>query len=306
VAALALLPAPDPGVFHAYGATPGFFTSGDVQQQIHEGETVFSVTERPGTELEWLAASDFWYRVPQGYIGPVPTAYEGQPLYRGLSVVQLNPYVPTPHDFATWLTDTGTTAVLLDDDAAWKFGYLLSSVGLTQVHQGDGVSVWRPGPHGYEASDPAGVALGGDIDHVGGDLRSFSFPSLTGGDRITGPIEGPTLFAFVGPDCSSCQEHLGALADFATSHPDVRVIAVSSWDPTLANANLIRSLGLPYEVAQDPLGRMATAANGITLPILTPPTPFSILVGADGYLKAVYRGMWSGQTPGPIASYTGP
>jgi thiol-disulfide isomerase/thioredoxin len=306
VAALALLPAPDPSVFHAYGATPGFFTSGDVQQQIHEGETVFAITERPGTELEWLAASDFWYRIPQGYIGPVPAAYEGQPLYRGLASVQLNPYIPTPEDFATWLTETGTTAALLDDDAAWKFGPLLSSVGLEQVHRGDGVSVWRPGPHGYVVNDPAAVVLSGDIDHVGGELRAFSFPSLTGGDRITGPIEGPTLFSFVGPDCGSCEEHLRALDAFAAAHPDVRVIVVSSWDPTLANAELIRSLGLGVEVAQDPLGRMATAANGTTLPILVPPTPFSILVGADGSVDAVFRGVWSERTPAPIASYTGP
>ncbi|MDP9184996.1 MAG: hypothetical protein M3O29_04935, partial [Actinomycetota bacterium] len=257
VAAVALLPAPDPSLFHAEGATPGFFTSGDVHDQIREGEIVFAITERPGTELEWMASSDFWYRIPEGYVGPVPAAYVGQPLYRGLAVVQLNPYVPTPEDFATWLTDTGVGAVLLDDDAAWKFGYLLQTVGLEQVHQGDGVSVWRPGADGSIVNDPAGVVVGGDLDHVGGELRAFSFPSLTGSDRVTGPDGRQTLFTFVGPDCSSCAEHLQALEDFATTHPDVRVIAVSSWDPELANASMIRELALGYEVAQDPLGRMA-------------------------------------------------
>jgi hypothetical protein len=85
------------------------------------------------------------------------------------------------------------------------------------------------------------------------------------------------------------------------------VIAVSSWDPELANADLIRSLALDYEVAQDPLGRMATAAYGNTLPVLTPPTPFSILVGPDGVVRAVYHGAWSaGSAPASIASYTGP
>ncbi len=307
LAAVALLPAPDPAPFHAYGATPGFFTSGDVRAQIHEGETVFAITERPGTELAWMAASNFWYQVPQGYVGPVPVAYEGQPLFRGLAVVQLNPYVPTPHDFATWLSDRGVTAVLLDDDAAWKFAYLLQTVGLREVHQGDGVSVWRPGPKGYVIDDPADVVLGGDLDHLGGDLRAFSFPSLVGGDRVTGPDDRETLFTFVGPDCSSCTEHLQAVEGFAHDHPDVRVIAVSSWDPELANADLIRSLALGYEVAQDPLGRMATAAYGNTPPILTPPTPFSILVGPDGVVQAVYHGVWStGSAPAPIASYTGP
>jgi len=237
----------------------------------------------------------------------VPARYVGQPLYRGLAVVQLNPYVPTPQDFAAWLTDRRVTAVLLDDDAAWKFAYLLQTVGLRQVHQGDGVSVWRPGPKGYVVNDPADVIVGGDLDHVGGILHAFSFPSLVGGDRIAGPDDRETLFSFVGPDCSSCATHLRALEAFAHEHPDVRVIAVSSWDPKLANADLIRSLGLDYEVAQDPLGRMATAAYGNTQPILTPPTPFSILVGSDGALEAVYQGDWSaGAAPAPIASYTGP
>jgi len=307
LAAVALVPAPDPSQFHAYGTTPGFFTSGDVRVQIGEGENVWAITERPGTELEWLASSGFWYRVPQGYVGPVPAVYEGQPLYRGLAGVQLNPYVPRPADLAAWLTDRGVTATLLDDDVAWKFSYLLQTVGMKEVHQGDGVSVWRPGPHGYRVDDPADVIVNGDLDHVGGELRSFSFPSLVGGERIQGPLDRETLFSFVGPDCSTCEQHLEALGAFAAAHPDVRVIAVSSWDPELRNADLIRSLGLDYEIAQDPLGRMATAADADTLPDVSPPTPFSILVGADGTLQAVYRGVWSeGTTPAPIGSYTGP
>jgi thiol-disulfide isomerase/thioredoxin len=307
VAALALLPAPDPSAFHANGTTPGFFTSGDVRSQIHEGETVFVITERPGTELEWLASSGFWYQVPQGYVGPVPAVYEGQPLFRGLAGVQLNPYVPRPEDFAAWLTERGVSATLLDDDVAWKFAYLLHTVGMKEVHRGDGVSVWRPRPDGYHADDPADVVVNGDLDHVGGDLRAFSFPSLTGGDRVEGPIDRPTLFSFVGPDCSTCEQHLEALGGFAREHPDVRVIAVSSWDPELRNAELIRSMALDYEVAQDPLGRMATAADADTLPDVSPPTPFSILIGDDGTVEAVYRGVWSaGTAPAPIASYTGP
>jgi thiol-disulfide isomerase/thioredoxin len=149
--------------------------------------------------------------------------------------------------------------------------------------------------------------VNGDLDHVGGELRAFSFPSLVGGDRITGPDGRETLFAFIGPDCGTCEQHLQALQGFADDHPDLRVIAVSSWDPDLRNADPIRALGLDYEVAQDPLGRMATAANGNTQPILTPPTPYAVLVGTDGTLRAVYQGVWSeGSAPAPIASYTGP
>ena len=80
---IAIPAAPDVGAFHAYGTTPGFFTNGEVQQQITQDEMVFSITERAGPELHWLAASDFWFRIPQAYIGPIPPAYAGEPLSAG-------------------------------------------------------------------------------------------------------------------------------------------------------------------------------------------------------------------------------
>ena len=299
-AALSIVPVASASSFHAYGATPGFFTNGDVQQQIRQGETVFSITERPGTELDWLAASDFWYRIPQGYIGPIPPEFQGDPLSRGLAVVQRNPYIPTPDEFATWLTDRGVTALLLDDDAAWKFTPLLDSVGLEQVHQGDGVSVWRPPAGGYLPLDEAQVVVNGDLDHVGGVLRRFSFPSLGGGPRIEGPDGRPTLFTFVGPGCETCPEHLEALDAFAAKHPDLRVIAVSSWDPSGANTDAITALDLGYETADDPLGRMATASFGQRMPILDPPTPFSILVDGQGQVVGSVSGTWNADSPATV------
>lgn len=307
LAAVAILPAPDPSVFHADGQTPAFFTNGDVHQQIRQNEMVFSVTERPASELQWLAASDFWYRIPQAYIGPIPPEYEGQPIYRGLAINQLNPYIPTPVDLAAFLQDHDVTAVLMDDDARWKFQPLLESVGLQQVHQGDGVSVWRTGPNGYTVHDPAGVIVNGDIDHVGGELRTFSFPALHGPTRITGPDHRTTLFTFFGPTCDAgCLANLKGLDTWATAHPDVRVIAVSSWDPSGGNTDAVRSLGLGYEVAFDPLGRMATASYGVVLPNLDPPTPFSIVVGPDGIVQGFYPGPWTGQNAATLPSYTGP
>jgi len=307
LAAVAILPSPDPSAFHAYGQTPGFFTDGDVEQQIRRDEMVFSITERPASELQWLAASDFWYRIPQAYIGPIPPEYAGEPLYRGLAVNQLNPYIPTPADFAAFLEDRGVTAVLLDDDATWKFEPLLASVGLQQAHQGDGVSVWRPGSVGYTVHDPAGVIVNGDIDHVGGELRTFSFPAITGPARVTGPDHRSTLFTFFGPTCAaSCTANLQELGVWAGAHPAVRVIAVSSWDASGKDAEAVRGLDLRYEVAFDPLGRMATAAYGVVLPDLEPPTPFSIAVGPDGIVQGFYPGPWTGLNAAAIPSYTGP
>jgi hypothetical protein len=296
VAAVAMvIPVAEPAASHAYGTIPGFFTNGEVQQQIREGETVLAVTERPGTELAWMAASDFWYQVPQGYIGPIPPVYEGQPLYRGLAVNQLNPYIPTPEMFAEWLDARGVTAVLLDDDAVWKFEPVLRSVGLQPVYDGDGVTVWRPGPEGYVVDDPWGVVVMGDVENPGGVLHRFSLPALEGRDRIEGPDGRPTLFTFVGPDCATCAQHLEAVNAFAAQHPDLRVIAVSSWDPHGDNDRLLRSLDLGIEVGVDPLGRMATAMYGDVQPVLDPPTPYSVLVTGEGTIVGRVDGVWSDQ-----------
>lgn len=294
LAALMVIPAASASVFHANGEIPGFFTSGDVHDQIHDGELVFPITERAGTELDWMAASDFRFELPQAYVGPIPPAYQGEALSRGLAINQLNPYVPTPEDFAGWLDRTGTTAVLLDDDARWKFQPLLEATGLEQVHQGDGVSVWRAPAGGLEPHDPAGVVVAGNADTVGGTVQRFSFPALLGRERIEGPDGRPALLTFVGPGCdATCTAHLRALDAFADAHPEIRVVAVSSWDPDGRNSRTIEGLGLGYEVAFDPLGRMATASHVERLPILTPETPYTILLGPDGRVLGAANGSWS-------------
>jgi hypothetical protein len=167
--------------------------------------------------------------------------------------------------------------------------------------------VWRPGSIGYTVHDPAAVVVNGDIDHVGGELRAFSFPALSGSQRIAGPDQRTTLFSFFGPTCdTSCTANLEELDAWASAHADVRVVAVSSWDPSGQNTQRVRALGLGYEVAFDPLGRMATAAYGVVLPILAPPTPFSIVVGPGGIVQAFYPGPWTGHNTAAIPSYTGP
>ena len=74
----------------------------------------------------------------------------------------------------------------------------------------------------------------------------------------------------------------------------------------LADGHEVRTLDLGYEVAFDPLGRMATAAYGVVLPNLEPPTPFAILVGPDGILQGFYPGPWTGGNAAAIPSYSGP
>ena len=51
---------------------------------------------------------------------------------------------------------------------------------------------------------------------------------------------------------------------------------------------------------------MATAAYGVVLPNLEPPTPFAILVGPDGIVQGFYPGPWTGSNAAAIPSYSGP
>jgi hypothetical protein len=98
----------------------------------------------------------------------------------------------------------------------------------------------------------------------------------------------------VGPGCGACEQHLKAIDAFAQEHPDVRVIAVSSWDPRGENDRLLASLDLRHiEVGVDPLGRMATAMYGDVQPVLTPPIPYSVLMAGDGTIRGRVDGVWS-------------
>jgi thiol-disulfide isomerase/thioredoxin len=144
--------------------------------------------------------------------------------------------------------------------------------------------------------DPWDVVVTGDVDHPGGVLQRFSLPALDGGDRVEGPDGRPTLFTFVGPDCSTCRQHLEAIDAYAKGHPDLRVVAVSSWDPRGDNDRLLRSLDLrDVEIGVDPLGRMATAMYGNVQPDLSPPTPYSVLISPDGTIVGSVDGVWSDQ-----------
>jgi thiol-disulfide isomerase/thioredoxin len=132
-------------------------------------------------------------------------------------------------------------------------------------------------------------------------MHRFSLPELTSGvmpaaatPRIEGPDGRETLFTFIGPDCATCAQHLEAIDAFAKEHPDLRVIAVSSWDPSGQNTQLLRSLDLRHvELGSDPLGRMATAMYGDVQPVLTPPTPYSVAIASDGTIQGRVDGVWS-------------
>jgi Uncharacterized membrane protein, required for N-linked glycosylation len=282
VGAVMLMPRVPSPPFHPFETLPSFFKDGGYRAVIQPGEIVFPIVWRTGEEMLYQASTDFDFVMPYGYVGPVPAEYGGQPLYRGLAIIQNNPYVPQPAVFASWLEEHEVDAVVLADTARDRFGFLLESVGLQPVYEGGGVSVWRlPPGRGYTPVDEAKVTYGGHLDRVGGTLGGFSLPNLDGTKRIDGQaLEGrPKLFTFFAPNCDACPDNLRVIEQIHRAHPELATIGVESWDPTGEVATLPADVGVTFPIGVDPLGRLATAFTASEI-------PFTVLVGADGTIVA--------------------
>jgi hypothetical protein len=53
---------------------PAFVSSGQVRDVLRQGENVYVIPRTKGDEMLWQSDSDFWFRLAQGYVGPVPSA----------------------------------------------------------------------------------------------------------------------------------------------------------------------------------------------------------------------------------------
>lgn len=121
---------------------PAFFTSGDYRNVLHPDEVVFVIPKSKGEELLWQDAADFSFRLAQGYLGPVPEAFQGEPLSIGMT---FSPRRTVPaEELARWLDEHEVTSVVLADVGKETFGPLLRSAGGQPISEDGGVSVWRP------------------------------------------------------------------------------------------------------------------------------------------------------------------
>jgi len=123
---------------------PAFFTSGTVEQQIQPGENVYAIGVQRGDELVWQEASDYWFKLAEAYLGPLPLELRTGPLSHGLNVRKGPEITPSGFDVANWMNQHQVTAVIMDDEAEGTYGQVLRDAGSQPVYQGEGVSVWRP------------------------------------------------------------------------------------------------------------------------------------------------------------------
>jgi hypothetical protein len=143
VGAVMLLPQLRNPSWYVPDRTPAFFADGTYASVLNPDENVFLITETNGEEMLWQGTADFSFRMPEGYVGPMPTPYARQRMSRGLAVEDGQPFVPSVTEFSQWLAEKGVTAVVLGDLARPKFEGLLQHTGFRSVYEGGGVSVWR-------------------------------------------------------------------------------------------------------------------------------------------------------------------
>ena len=141
VGAVMLIPTIRTPPWHAEDRTPAFFEDHTYTSVLQPDENVLIVPTANGEEMAWQATADFSFRMPEGYVGVIPTANRGSRLDRGIS--SNAGVVPTTTELASWLDEKGVTAVVVDDLARPTFEAVLRSVGLAPVFEGGGVSVWR-------------------------------------------------------------------------------------------------------------------------------------------------------------------
>jgi hypothetical protein len=148
IGAVMLIPSIGAGPWHGQDRTPAFFEDHTYASVLQPDENVLIIPTTNGDEMSWQATADFSFRMPEGYVGVIPTANRGSRLDRGLSAntgAWGRPHrpIPTTTELASWLRAKGVTAVVVDDLARPTFEAVLRSTGLAPVYEGEGVSVWR-------------------------------------------------------------------------------------------------------------------------------------------------------------------
>ena len=130
-------------VDHEPQVVPAFFSGGTYQRVLKPDEVVFAIPKNKGEELLWQDAADFSFRLPQGYLGPVPASFFYERLSRGLALFPSSLRYDSASDLVRWLNEHQVTAVVMAQEGLGTFGSLLRSAGGQPVYQGDGVVVWR-------------------------------------------------------------------------------------------------------------------------------------------------------------------
>jgi len=135
---------------------PAFFSSPSMHDVVREGENIYVIPYQKGEEMQWQGLSGFWFKLAQGYIGPIPPALDTGQMADGLHLRKVVD-VPSAQELTAWSRERGVSAFILDDRVRQKYQDLLIGAALVQVYSGGGVSVWRWPDEGSATSTVASL-----------------------------------------------------------------------------------------------------------------------------------------------------
>jgi hypothetical protein len=122
---------------------PRFITDGTFREHLDDGEIVFVIPTMKGDEMFWQSEADFRFRLAQGYVGPIPAAYLGEGLAKGLALHHPSPFTPPPQVVETYADLHDVTAFVSSAEATPVFEEILTEAGWAPEVVED-VTVWRP------------------------------------------------------------------------------------------------------------------------------------------------------------------
>jgi peroxiredoxin len=271
--------------YHPDLAVPRFFADGSYARHIRPGEIVYAIPAKAGEEMLWQAQTDMYFRLAQGYVGPIPSEYQGNTASRGLAFLHPNLKIPDPVDFAWFLERHRVRLVIMQQPAPMPFQQLMTALG-TKPTVIEDVSLYPIPADVSRSALLAGTELTGDL-HPGGVLDSFSFPGVGGGTLTYDAIRGkPLVLSLYASWCEACGRQLADLERARNALPGVGFLGVAESDPPAAALAALRRAGASFPAISDAKGRFFLELSGTSMPL-------TVFVDADGRIANVHQGALS-------------
>jgi len=271
--------------YHPDLAVPRFFADGSYARHIRPGEIVYAIPAKAGEEMLWQAQTDMYFRLAQGYVGPIPSEYQGNTASRGLAFLHPNLKIPDPVDFAWFLERHRVRLVIMQQPAPEPFRRLMSKLG-TKPTVVDDVALYPIRADIQRPMPKAGGQLSGDL-RTGGVLDSFSFPRVGGGTLSYDAFRGkPLVLSLYASWCQACGAQLADLERARTSLPGVGFLGVAQSDSPAAALAALQRAGASFPAISDRTGVFFLQLKGTFLPL-------TVFVDADGGIGDVHEGALS-------------
>ncbi|HEY3527926.1 MAG TPA: TlpA disulfide reductase family protein [Nocardioides sp.] len=118
-----------------------------------------------------------------------------------------------------------------------------------------------------------------------GGMPGVTLPCLGGGRSVdVAGLRGPMIVNFWASWCGDCRLEMPALAAYAKSHPEVKVVGVDFLDPQPGAAlELAKGSGVEYPLLADPKGTLDKASP---LPHIAG-LPMTVFLDADGSIAHI-------------------